>query len=948
MSSMIVSAASRKIMLQKSLPAAKVLFLALVSLNLFFCLGQSQETRVPDVNQLIGQLSDKDGLVRLEATEKLKAAAGRNLEGRRPPVTGSLKEAIPALVKALGDTYPGMAEAASGALILLGDEAVPALIGALQNDPNAKVRSDVAGILEAERASAAIPALIAALKDADPGVRRASASNFYLLGPPAKVSISALIGALKDQDSGVRLGAATFFVTLGHKFGPEVKMAVPALVSALQDPLVRETAFQALASIGPEAESAIPALSDKLRDQEPWVRSDAATVLASIGPDAKAAVPALISALRDPDEDVRAKAAFALWAVELERREIGRGTKLAIPVLVAALKSQRTEVRSRAANSLVEIANRSRDSMRTNFIGPLTDVAKALDAANYPEEAEQARTAVDNLQAIYWGDWGGMLQDTIRAHPYRSALVAVYLVLFLAVLGLFWISPLVLWQVSSKLEDLATVSPQWLGGFEVSVSHVLLVGFFCYQPRVLDAWVSQHIGKAREQFGGIPTVQQRAFHVEIPVELDRKRNPSLKLEDLKNVFEKNRVCLLIWGEGGAGKTSLACQIARWAMEDDAALRLSLHRMLPVIIEHDLNLDGEEEAALAQFIRGQLRDLIGADEPPSQKLTVHLLKKKRLLLIVDGLSELNEATRNKIRPVSPDFAANALIITSRTEEILDGVPKNSLHPLRIRGDRLSSFMDAYLTRCGKRDLFDDPEFFNGCSKLSVMVGDRECTVLLAKLYAEQMIASKERATEEASEIVNERANAELPETIPVLMLQYLNELNRKEPELEDRSVHAAAKKIAWECLRQTFRPSPASAEAVLKALGGNREAQKSLDYLERKLRVIQMIGAGRDRVKFSLDPLAEYLAAFHILEENRGSEQRWSEFLDQVDQAGAPAGIFTSIKGFLLAVRDCCLVEADEAGISAAADRLRSVAQELGRRSGLDPEAVNVIPTDRKQ
>jgi HEAT repeat protein len=920
-------------------------------LNLFFGLGQSQETRGPDFNRLIGQLNNEDRLVRLEAAEKLKAAAGRNLEGQRQPITGSLKKAIPALVRALGDPYSGVAGTASGALTLLGDEAVPALIGALQNDPNPRVRSAAAGILEEERASAAIPALIAALKDADRGVRMASAFKFYFLGPPAKVGISALIGALKDQDSGVRLGAAASLAELGHNFGPEVKTAVPALVSVLQDPdeLVRGTAFAALASIGPEAESAIPALSGKLRDQEPWVRSDAAAVLASIGPEARAAVPALISALRDPDEDVRARAAFALWAIELETREIGRGTKLAIPVLIAALKSQRAEVRNWVASSLVEIANKSRDSMRTNFIGPLTDVAKALDAANYPAEAQQARTAVDNLQAIYWGDWGGVLQDTIRAHPYRSALVAVYLVLFLAVLGLFWISPLVLLQVGSKLEALPTVPPQWLGGFEVLFSHVLLVGFFCYHTRVLDAWVSQHIGKAREQFGAIPTVQQRAFHVESPVGLDRKRNPSLKLEDLKNVFEKNRVCLLIWGEGGAGKTSLACQIARWGMEDDAASRLSPHQMLPVIIEHDLNLDGEKDPALTQFIRGQLRDLIGADEPPSQKLTVHLLKKKRLLLIVDSLSELNEATHNKIRPLSPDFAANTLIVTSRTEESLDGVPKNSLHPLRIRGDRLSSFMEAYLTRRGTRDLFDDPEFFNGCSKLSVMVGDRDCTVLLAKLYAEQMIASKERATEKASEIANERADAELPETIPDLILQYLNELNRREPELDDRSVHAAAKKTAWECLRRTFRPSPASTEAVLRALGGNPEAQKSLDHLEGKLQLIQIIGAGRDRVKFSLDPLAEYLAALHILEENRDSEQRWSEFLDHVDQAGAPAGVFTSIKGFLLAVRDCCLVKAGEAGISSvAADLLRSVAKELGRRSGLDPEAVNVIPTDSKQ
>jgi len=45
-------------------------------------------------------------------------------------------------------------------------------------------------------------------------------------------------------------------------------------------------------------------------------------------------------------------------------------------------------------------------------------------------------------------------------------------------------------------------------------------------------------------------------------------------------------------------------------------------------------------------------LTGQAEAPDQGLIDHLLKRKRNLLIVDGLSELNEATRNKIRPLSP--------------------------------------------------------------------------------------------------------------------------------------------------------------------------------------------------------------------------------------------------------------------------------------------------------
>jgi hypothetical protein len=72
--------------------------------------------------------------------------------------------------------------------------------------------------------------------------------------------------------------------------------------------------------------------------------------------------------------------------------------------------------------------------------------------------------------------------------------------------------------------------------------------------------------------------------------------------------------------------------------------------------------------------------------------------------------------------------------------LGKVTKTTLKPLRIEGNRLSSFMEAYLTQRGKRDRFTHTEFFDACSRLSTMVGTRNITVLLAKLYAEQLIGA----------------------------------------------------------------------------------------------------------------------------------------------------------------------------------------------------------------
>ena len=258
----------------------------------------------------------------------------------------------------------------------------------------------------------------------------------------------------------------------------------------------------------------------------------------------------------------------------------------------------------------------------------------------------------------------------------------------------------------------------------------------------------------------------------------------------------------------------------------------------------------------------------------------------------------EATRQEIRPGQPEFPANALVITSRLEEQLGGVPPTTIKPLRIQGNRLSSFLEAYLTQRGKRECFDDAEFFDACRRLSLMVGTRDITVLLAKLYAEQMIATKESAAESI-----------LPGTIPDLMLSYVNELNRgiDRPKQGDRTVHRVTKVIAWECLKRIYRPTPAPREDVLTALRGEQDAEALLSYLEDRLRLIQTIGAGRNQIRFALDPLAEYLAGLYVVEVFGDNVDAWEEFFAHAETLpGAP----DAIRGFLLAVRDCCLTQGE--------------------------------------
>ncbi len=184
-----------------------------------------------------------------------------------------------------------------------------------------------------------------------------------------------------------------------------------------------------------------------------------------------------------------------------------------------------------------------------------------------------------------------------------------------------------------------------------------------------------------------------------------------------------------------------------------------------------------------------------------------------------------------------------------------------------------------------------------------------------------------------------------------MLSYLNKLNRTVEEPNQRnqlSVHRDAQIVAWECLKQTYQPGRAMRDDVVKALAApcnetedieacKQDAETRLQYLEKRLRLIQTVEPG-DKIRFVLDPLAEYLAALCLVEYCRDSEEKWNEFLTSVD---AIKGLLDAIQGFLLAVRDCSLVKQKELKIP------EFVPEELVKKAGLDPEAIRAAQRKRR-
>jgi HEAT repeat protein len=89
------------------------------------------------------------------------------------------------------------------------------------------------------------------------------------------------------------------------------------------DPVLRREAVREIADR--DADLAIPALTESLRDENLYVRHDAAIALGKFGLSAAAAIPALTAALNDKEKSVRTSAAASLKKISPSTATKGNG-----------------------------------------------------------------------------------------------------------------------------------------------------------------------------------------------------------------------------------------------------------------------------------------------------------------------------------------------------------------------------------------------------------------------------------------------------------------------------------------------------------------------------------------------------------------------------------------------------------------------------------------------
>jgi formylglycine-generating enzyme required for sulfatase activity len=428
----------------------------------------------------------------------------------------------------------------------------------------------------------------------------------------------------------------------------------------------------------------------------------------------------------------------------------------------------------------------------------------------------------------------------------------------------------------------------------------------------LDTWVDRHQARLSAAFLGLPSVQARQVHVPLevcltPAGATATEGPRLlSPEDLAPVLEsRGEHVLLLSGDGGAGKTSLAFAIGRWLLagEPGGVVRL------PVVLETALAAGETVAGRVQRWLAGQL-----GDQP--LELVEALLAAKRLIPIVDHLSELAPGPRELVLAALPP---GLVIVTSRSDD--DGFrdrPLSRIEPQRIAAERLQAFFLDYLRRKGQGAALSDDDLMPAQAQLKRIVGDKPITVLLAQMFVDDVIANREEGL--------------LAGSVPELMLSYVRRLDTPDraeqrqraglvvtPELVQRALRV----VALRSHRQggegkpLFQPLEFSEALARQALMGNKpeglaltdeQSTAVLGYLI-ELRLLLQPGAAVGRLRFPLDPLADHLAAAEQFErlEEQALEQGagvWEAFLAALEPRAEAER--ERMRGFLLALRDGAL------------------------------------------
>lgn len=489
--------------------------------------------------------------------------------------------------------------------------------------------------------------------------------------------------------------------------------------------------------------------------------------------------------------------------------------------------------------------------------------------------------------------------------PRYLILIIAYCCIALSLVFLYWLRPLWLLSLYRRLGIFEVAQKLSIPGLSDGILMLLkvavLLPWFITRPRVLDAWIKKNLEAFEKVFEQKEAVEQLQYY---PLPLRRLAkyksqeiisNPGPG--DFISDFSTHHVLLQIIGDGGSGKTSFAAQLGRWALEQ----RLTKHVAVPIWLD-------EEVANIRPWLMRRVRELARDDDLPEVFIQA-LFKGKRLLLIVDRLSERQQESREAMKHL-PAFLS-AVILTSRYKIGLDLPDVKHIETFGLSSKTLMGFLESLIVNAGVA-----PKFSGLGSRADLVkrfadvitINNKEevITPLLVTLFVR-------KAINQLSATQNNMLET-LPTSIPDVYFEYLCSVNPEDEKvrnyLSDEKMLIAAGILACAEIGENFRPNRIDRQYAEKALAKENLLVNDVNPLQRLIdnHVLEEYQEGGDfKVSFVLDPVAEYLAAFAHAKRCEKNAKAWKKLIEDIAKQGEEA------KGFMTALRITYQVYAESNG-----------------------------------
>ena len=173
---------------------------------------------------------------------------------------------------------------------------------------------------------------------------------------------------------------------------------------------------------------------------------------------------------------------------------------------------------------------------------------------------------------------------------------------------------------------------------------------------VLDAWVRRHLARAQVYSTTIfEKVSTGGLYIPMPISIDGSNAEIPSREQFTWMFDDEACTILVTGPGGSGKSTFAAQLGRWALQ--GVTTAAGRKMLPIFIK-------QPTADLLASVKATLNPIVDYDEDLEDGLIASVIRRKRLLLIVDSLSEWPEVEQNYVGNIRGKMPIGAIVVTSR--------------------------------------------------------------------------------------------------------------------------------------------------------------------------------------------------------------------------------------------------------------------------------------------